>query len=208
MKITLLLALVMAAACSQQSSSTAQFSATAAATTPSKPTFASTPPSGVPPLVKLQVTYRPQDADNWCWAAVSQMVMEFIKVNAEQCKQADKRLGFTTCCPTPTKDYCDRASRLSFDLYSLTAKSGATMSEYDIIRELTVTKQPFVFRRTYDEGPPHFFVVYGYEYDAAGFNLWIYDPWKGSGNKSGLITFDSFLDGADYDLAEVLYDVH
>jgi hypothetical protein len=44
-------------------------------------------------------------ANNWCWAASSQMIMESLGErprNACQCRQAEQVLGVTGCCLTPS----------------------------------------------------------------------------------------------------------
>jgi hypothetical protein len=43
-------------------------------------------------------------ANNWCWAASGQMIMELLGEqpnNACQCRQAEQVLGVTGCCVTP-----------------------------------------------------------------------------------------------------------
>jgi hypothetical protein len=55
----------------------------------------------------LGLRYSPQTAgaDNWCWAASGQMVMELLGEESEaacQCRQAEQVLGVTGCCVTPS----------------------------------------------------------------------------------------------------------
>lgn len=54
----------------------------------------------------LGVRFSPQAgrANNWCWAAAGQMIMELLGEKADracQCRQAEQVLGVTGCCVTP-----------------------------------------------------------------------------------------------------------
>src|ERR1700687_785173 len=44
------------------------------------------------------VTLRPQETNNWCWAATTQMITEFLGHGKNQCDLANLRFGRTDCC--------------------------------------------------------------------------------------------------------------
>jgi hypothetical protein len=55
----------------------------------------------------LSLRFSPQAgaANNWCWAASGQMIMELLgeqAMNACQCRQAERVLGVKGCCVTPS----------------------------------------------------------------------------------------------------------
>jgi hypothetical protein len=52
----------------------------------------------------LSLRYSPQARDRWCWAASSEMVLEFLgeqSARACQCRLAQAVLGSTNCCAGP-----------------------------------------------------------------------------------------------------------
>ena len=52
----------------------------------------------------LGLRYSPQAREHWCWAASSEMVLEFLgepSARACQCRQAQAVLGTTGCCAGP-----------------------------------------------------------------------------------------------------------
>jgi len=160
--------------------------------------------------VRLKVSYREQQADNWCWAAAGQMVMETAKVSsAEQCKQADRVFKKSTCCPVPTQTYCDNAWDPAFASYGLKEKRAPTISDTDAVHELGTAKRPFVFRIDYDLGLNHYYVAYGFRYDQGKLRIDIYDPWQGSGNTNFSLDFQDIATGTGLGgkLAEVIYEV-
>src|SRR5947209_3039636 len=64
----------------------------------------------------LRVSLHPQEMSNWCWAASSQMAMEFMFPSRasefEQCVQARQNplVVFSAsqkCCPSPADPACD-----------------------------------------------------------------------------------------------------
>ncbi|KAB2835746.1 MAG: hypothetical protein F9K48_03600, partial [Candidatus Brocadia sp.] len=43
-------------------------------------------------------TLRPQQTNNWCWAAVTQMLAQHVGNSVTQCDLANHRFGRTDCC--------------------------------------------------------------------------------------------------------------
>src|SRR5262245_63743906 len=82
---------------------------------PNGPT-ACTPPAGA----SQSVTLRPQETDMWCWAASGKMVMEFLGVPVEQCRQANDRFVLTGCCNNPVPGACVQGGWPEFGRYGFT----------------------------------------------------------------------------------------
>ena len=56
-------------------------------------------------ILTLRFTPATGTANNWCWAASGQMIMELLGkqgTTACQCRQAERVLGVTGCCVTPS----------------------------------------------------------------------------------------------------------
>lgn len=72
-----------------------------------------TPPAGtaavnggaqlVPPLPQVS-----QRAEEWCWAACIQMVLNRLGVNVQQCDIVNKVLNQAICCDTPEAEACNQ----------------------------------------------------------------------------------------------------
>ena len=59
-------------------------------------------------------TLRPQETNNWCWAAVTQMLAEHLGLSITQCALANHRFSKTNCCteqnpgtPCPKTNDCN-----------------------------------------------------------------------------------------------------
>src|SRR5438132_12156053 len=47
-------------------------------------------------------TLRPQETNNWCWAATTQMLAEYMGLSITQCALANHRFNKTNCCNEQT----------------------------------------------------------------------------------------------------------
>jgi hypothetical protein len=136
----------------------------------------------------LQIALRPQEKANWCWAATSQMTMEFGSrnggQNVTQCNQASKKLNLDTidkCCSSIVD--CDVAGWPIFDLFKFDADQTdhAPLKWDDLKREID-DQRPFCFAMKWQDsilgrGTGHMVLVHGYEVDAQG-QKWVHviDP--------------------------------
>jgi Papain-like cysteine protease AvrRpt2 len=57
----------------------------------------------VPPLPQVA-----QRAEEWCWAACIQMVLNRLGVNVQQCDVANRVFNQTVCCDTPEAGVCNQ----------------------------------------------------------------------------------------------------
>src|SRR5215472_8736999 len=67
--------------------------------------------TAAPSVGAAGVTYpeEHQLADNWCWAACTQMVVEYYSLPAvQQCSIASTFLAQPNCCVNPTPSPCDQ----------------------------------------------------------------------------------------------------
>jgi hypothetical protein len=68
-------------------------------------------PGGVctpPATASLQVNFHQQEAGNWCWAAASEMAMELMGNDVQQCKQANDAFGLDSCCSDKNGFACNK----------------------------------------------------------------------------------------------------
>ena len=110
----------------------------------------------------LQVTLRAQQADNWCWAASGQMIMEYLGQSVAQCLQANNRLHRTDCCNRPVPKECDKGGWPEFDKYGYTARTtnNAPLPWVDVRAQLSPKDPkspcrftPFAFSWEWDDEP-------------------------------------------------------
>jgi len=163
------------------------------------------------PAKTLPVTLQLQEADNWCWAASGEMIMEYMGANIEQCDEANKRLGRSDCCNKPTPGACDKTGWPEFDKYGFTSKhtSNAALSWKQVKTQLSCKKKPFAFTWKYEGTGGHMMVATGYRtVDGINFVLG-YDPLKEPllpANKA-YIPYDEYVSGSYYTHWDDYYDV-
>src|ERR1051326_4916220 len=75
-------------------------------------------------------TLRPQETDNWCWAATTQMLAEYLGLSITQCALANHRFNKTNCCteqtsgtPCPRTDDCNTPGWVDLDLAPAKSRS-------------------------------------------------------------------------------------
>ncbi|MFO0952094.1 MAG: C39 family peptidase [Isosphaeraceae bacterium] len=135
----------------------------------------------------LSVDLRPQEKPNWCWAATSQMTMEFDHRNGtqdvSQCQQVSKKLslGAGGCCSS-SQD-CDVTGWPIFTQFNFTATSTSSQElSWDDVRAEIDAGRPFCFTLKWTESAlntasGHMVLVRGYEIDAQN-QRWVHviDP--------------------------------
>src|SRR4030095_14730014 len=132
----------------------------------------------------VAVTLRPQETNNWCWAATTQMISSFMGVGRTQCDLANQRFGRTDCCTgnCPKTDSCNRPGWTMFDECGLNSVCSNTALSWDEIKnQIFCRKQPM----SYAYGPKsggvgHVVVLNGYaELGNNNTDRYIYikDPW-------------------------------
>lgn len=153
-------------------------------------------------LSSVTIPIRPQETNNWCWIACTQMIHQFYKKDITQCDLANDRLGRTDCCNTqgdadcPKTNLCNtpgntRAAIESLD-YAVT-QADAPMAWDALRKEIYCGKRPMVFADgAAAGGVGHVRVIYGYA--AAGGQRWISlsDPWAPCVGSDDMITYEEY----------------
>jgi hypothetical protein len=128
---------------------------------------------------KLKVLQHYQEKDHWCWAAVSQAVLEYYGTVTTQKKIADYG---TAGADIDNYLYGSgiNPTRNGIDLILLHFARLATTHSNTILSELLVQSQisnrrPFVIRWGWDNGGGHFVVADGIELGL----MYLMDPWYG-----------------------------
>ncbi len=146
----------------------------------------------------LAVQRHPQETSNWCWAASSQMVMDYLSHNVSRCTEANNRFGCTDCCSldlcpssTETPQYaaagncigCPCPGWSEFDKYGFTFKrTSNTAFSWEVLKA-QLSNEPFCKRKPSAFSWPwvghggHIMVVKGYVTVAGTNYVDILDPW-------------------------------
>jgi len=172
---------------------------------PTPPPDACTPPAAGSQLVTL----RPQETDQWCWAASGKMVMEFLGAPVDQCRQANERFGLTNCCNNPVPWACVRPGWPEFDKYGFTSqKTSSEPLAWNAIRmQIACKKRPFAFSWKWVGNGGHMMVVIGYATVAGSNYVTIYDPLPVNVGDQRIISYDAYSSGSGYTHWDDYYDV-
>jgi hypothetical protein len=150
-------------------------------------------------------TLRPQETDNWCWAATTQMLAQHFGITTvTQCALANQRFGRTDCCNLQVpndrckKDAdCNRPGNLMLDEVGLKFSTTSTARSWEDIR-----KQVFCAKKPmgYAYGTPgvvgHVLVVKGY-FSVGGTNYVVLnDPWAPCDGEERSITYNEYVNPA------------
>ncbi len=145
---------------------------------------------------------RPQETNNWCWAAVTEMLADHFDIAVNQCDLANTSFGRTDCCKfqtpgtsCPKTDSCDTPGWPMLDEAGLKfATSSNGLDWEDIQYEIYCDDTPM----GYAYGTPgvvgHVVVIKGYV--TAGGTDWVVlnDPWAPCSGSERLITYNDYID--------------
>lgn len=153
------------------------------------------------PYASLGVTLRPQQTDNWCWAASGQMTMEFLGKFVTQCTEANNRFGRTDCCdgsscPMPN---CDSGGWPEYPKYGFSASttSSAALSWDELWNQINCRQDPVAFSWAWTGGGGHMMVVRGLQIQADGTKMvQINDPWSPCVGNTRWISYDAYVQQA------------
>jgi hypothetical protein len=115
-------------------------------------------------------TLRPQETNNWCWAATTQMLAQHFGISVTQCALANHRFGKTNCCnpqnensSCPKTNDCNKPGWLELDFAGVNfSESASALSWTSLRKQIYCSKKPM----GYAYGTPgvvgHVLVVKGY----------------------------------------------
>ncbi|WP_430936585.1 papain-like cysteine protease family protein [Saccharicrinis sp. 156] len=149
-------------------------------------------------------TLRPQETNNWCWAATTQMLAQHHGIIVKQCDLANQRFGETTCCNPATDDddcpknaLCNKPGWPMLDYVGLKADETSTALSWTSLK-----KQIFCGNRPmgYAYGTPgivgHVLVIKGYITVGGTNYIVLNDPWAPCVGSERLITYAEYANPA------------
>lgn len=150
------------------------------------------------------VPLRPQETNNWCWAAVTEMVAESFSIPVNQCDLANQRFGERSCCTPeerdgcPKNDECNRPGWTMFDEVGVAfGETTEPLSWESIRKQIACLQRPLA----YAYGPTgggvgHVVVIYGYAELAGQRYLYIKDPWGPCNGNDYALTYETYASGS------------
>jgi len=168
-----------------------------------------------PPATKILSTpLKPQETDQWCWAASGQMIMAFHNHDVAQCLQANNYLGRTDCCNPLKPTACISGGWPEFGKYNFNFdRLSSAHLEWDNLREQIGCKSsPVAFSwRWISGGGGHMMVVRGYTTTPEGWKgLYINNPWPplpdGAGEQQ-IISYQEYISGSDHTHWDDFYNI-
>ena len=149
-------------------------------------------------------TLHPQETNNWCWAATTQMLAGHFGISVTQCDLANHRFGKTNCCnpqnegsSCPKTDDCNEPGWPELDFAGLKFKESSSALSWDAVqKQIYCSKKPM----GYAYGTPgvvgHVLVIKGYITVAGTDYVVLNDPWSPCSGQERLITYAEYADPA------------
>lgn len=149
-------------------------------------------------------TLRPQETNNWCWAATTQMLAAHAGVTVTQCSLANQRFGRTDCCnPQNDNASCPKTNNCNMPGWLMLTECGLTFNETEpalswesLRKQIYCSKKPM----GYAYGTPgvvgHVVVVKGYLTLNGTNYVVLNDPWAPCNGEERIITYAQYADPA------------
>ncbi len=149
-------------------------------------------------------TLRPQETNNWCWAAVTQMLAQHVGISVNQCDLANHRFGKTDCCNNqngnsscPKTDDCNLPGWPELDFAGVKfSESGTALSWADVQRQIYCSKKPMGYAYGTSGVVGHVVLIKGYVTVAGTDYVVLNDPWSPCSGAERLITYAEYVDPA------------
>ncbi len=147
-------------------------------------------------------TLRPQQTNNWCWAATTQMLAQHVGIAVNQCDLANHRFGKNNCCNAQTQGQscpktndCNTPGWLELDHAGVKFdETSSALSWASVRSQIYCAKKPM----GYAYGTPgvvgHVVAVKGYiSVNGTDFVI-LNDPWAPCSGQERLITYAEYAD--------------
>ena len=160
----------------------------------------------------VSVQLRPQETNNWCWAATTQMITEYYGHGRSQCELANERFSMTTCCEgdCPKNSACNIPGWTMFAECGFDSTASATpLSWYDLKCEIDCDDSPL----SYAYGPKsggvgHVLVISGYARLDGTDYVALTDPWDPCDGAQRWITYSEYSSSGTSNHWETSYNFH
>lgn len=146
----------------------------------------------------------PQETNNWCWAAVTEMIAENEGLSIDQCDLANHRFGKSNCCDfqnsgqrCPKTNDCNTPGWLELDFAGVKfSESSTALSFNDIKKQIYCYKNLLGFAYGTSGVTGHVVTIKGY-YSMNNINyLVLGDPWSPCTGSERIITYDDYVNPA------------
>ena len=159
----------------------------------------------------LEITEEIQKVSQWCWAAVSNSILDYYGFEGEQCEIAEytrqvatwHNYGTAYCCDKPNGqcNYWNYLWGEDGSVADILLHFGGIATEgidapltSDECHGQIVINRPFIIRWAWDTGGGHFVIGHGIEPDGTFHYM---DPWFGEGAK--ISTYDWMVEGGKHE---------
>ena len=149
-------------------------------------------------------TLRPQETNNWCWAATTQMIAQNEGKSVTQCDLANHRFGKTNCCnfqndgmSCPKTNDCNTPGWLELDYAGLNfSETTSALSWADLKKYIYCSKDVLGFAYGTPGVVGHVLVIKGYITVGPTKYVVLNDPWTPCVGSERLITYEDYVDPA------------
>ncbi len=146
----------------------------------------------------------PQETNNWCWAATTQMLAKHVGISVNQCDLANHRFGKTNCCTPqnagsscPKTNDCNTPGWPELDFAGLKFDESATaLSWEDLQRQIFCSKKPMGYAYGQTDVVGHVLIIKGYVTVGGTNYVVLNDPWSPCMGTERLITYEEYKDPA------------
>lgn len=146
---------------------------------------------------------RPQETNNWCWAATTQMLAQHFGIIVKQCDLANHRFGKNNCCtpenpeiPCPKTSDCNKPGWLELDYAGLKHdETNTALSLKTLKKQIFCSKKPMGYAYG-GTGIGHVVVIKGYVTVGTTNYLVLNDPWAPCVGAERLITYEEYANPA------------
>jgi hypothetical protein len=151
-----------------------------------------------PASYSLAVPLRGQETNVWCWAATTEMCLDFLGTNVSQCDCANKYTSRSDCCNSPTPGPCVTTGWPVFGAYGYTfSQTSNTALSFDQIKDQTYCKKkPVAFIWWWTGGGGHIMVAKGYKTQGGTNYVHMNDPWPPNVGTISYITYAHYVSQA------------
>ena len=158
----------------------------------------------------LPVPLKPQETNMWCWAASGQMIMNYLgATGVTQCDQANRELGRTDCCASPTPSACVKGGHTQFDQYNFDLDYADGALSFSALSSEIDANRPVEFAWSWTGGGGHVMVAVGYT--TINNVNYVYDqnPWPpNQGVNHELLTYSRYVSDTDHTHQDDAYHIH
>lgn len=117
-----------------------------------------------------------QDTKDWCWAASTEMLAQYLGTYISQCEQVNASDGRSDCCTTPTPAACIHGGEADFEHWDLRQDKESTVLSFAQLKAEIDAGRPFYFTWRWTGGGGHAMVVSGYSDDQGEQQVRITNP--------------------------------